>query len=357
MRGGSRFFALGAAMLAAALGQQSTQQTTTFIIDPNGRRVEAASYAERSSPTGSQKVETTRSINGRRVPLESAEDKVLSDDGRGNRTVERVVRRFDANGNPGPAERVRIEQRVNPDGSKTVLNSVYREDLNGRPQLQERSVTEIREQGDRTQSVTTVQRGTLNGGLELVEKTSRLERKTQSGAEVEATTYQRDLNGNLNVFSTQSMVKTERGNQETTDSTIYIAGPDGKLQLSTRTVGTVTKKSDGSLVEEVDVYGRGVGYAADANAPAPRLQQQVLRERTVAADGTISEVTSVRQRMPNDSSRFGNFERVAETTIVSTDAEGRQVKKAASEVSRRSPSGELKPAEAAVSTTITLPKR
>lgn len=332
--------------------QPTSQQSTTYEVDINGNRVPGLSRAVATSPTGSQRVETTRSINGRQVPLESTEDKVLSDDGRGNRVIERLVRRYDQNGNSGPLEKARIEERVNPDGSKLSVTTTFRDDLNGRPQVFERSTSQTRESGGATQTVISVERGNPNGGLAIYEKTSSVERKTSSGSQIESSTTRPDVNGQLSVAKSEVTTKTKTGAQESVDSTAYEPGIDGKLQMSGRRVGTITTKADGSQVEEIDVYGRTVGFAADANAATPRLQQQIVREKTVQADGSMVESTNVRSRVSHDSNRMTNYEKTTETSTVATDAAGRQVKTTATTVNRRDASGTLRPAETAVTVAV-----
>jgi hypothetical protein len=354
-----RFSFIGMAALAGGLiAQQTTQNTTSYSVDLNGRRVESTVASHAVTPGGGQRVETVRNMNGRNVPIEYSEDKVLSDDARGNRTLERVVRRFDQNGNPTPGERVRIEEKVNPDGSRTIQKLLYRDDINGRPQVAERETTQVRESGSTTQTTVMVERSTINGALEVVQKASAVERKTSNGSTLESTTYRRDLNGSFNPAASEQISRTKQGNAENVDSNVYELGPDNKLQLTTRTVGTITTKADGSQVEQLDVYSTRTGPATlDTNTVRPRLQQQVLRERNVKSDGTVVEVTSVRDRLPTDPNRFGNYERVAETTIVATDASGRKVTQSSKEVERRTPNGEVKPAEATATTVITVPKR
>src|SRR5207237_1880740 len=119
----------------AALSAQSSQQhASTWTIDASGQRVEGPSYRTVESPTGSQRVETARSINGRLVPIQSSEDKVLRQDSQG-KVVERVIRKYDANGNPGAPMKVRIEETKNPDGSSTIQSTAYEADVNGNMQL------------------------------------------------------------------------------------------------------------------------------------------------------------------------------------------------------------------------------
>src|SRR5258705_5777458 len=141
--------------------QQSTEQSSSWTVDANGHRVEGSNYKVVESPTGSQKVETQRSINGRMVPIQSSEDRVLQQDS-SFKVIERTIRAFDANGNPGPPTKVRIEERKNPDGSSTIQSTAYRSDINGNSQIAERAVTQIRK-GAATETTTTIERPTLNG--------------------------------------------------------------------------------------------------------------------------------------------------------------------------------------------------
>ena len=131
------------AFAATLTAQQATQQGAGWSIDTSGHRVEGSQYTVVESPAGSQRVESLRSINGRMVPLQGSEDRVLRQDAQG-KVVERTVLRYDANGTPGPPVKVRIEEKKNPDGSTTIQSTAYESDLNGNPRLFERSTTEIR---------------------------------------------------------------------------------------------------------------------------------------------------------------------------------------------------------------------
>ena len=104
-----------------SLAQQTATSSGTFDI--NGRRVEGASSLVNQSPGSADRIETVRSVNGRSVPVESVEDKIVSESG-GVKIIERVVKRYDANGWPGPPEKVHIEERKNSDGSVNMATSV-----------------------------------------------------------------------------------------------------------------------------------------------------------------------------------------------------------------------------------------
>src|SRR5260370_33159325 len=109
----------GLAFGAALLAQQGTQETSTWTLDASGRRVEGPGYTAIESLQGSQRQETAQSINGRMVPIQSAEDRVLRQDAQ-RKEVERIIRKYDATGNPGPPMKLRIEETRNSDGSPTI---------------------------------------------------------------------------------------------------------------------------------------------------------------------------------------------------------------------------------------------
>jgi len=327
---------------AAVYGQkQVSQQSSTVEVDINGRPVQYPSFSSVQTPTGAQRSETTRSINGREVPLQSSEDRVLSQDAT-SKVIERTVRYNTATGNPGLAERVRIEERKNPDGSTTMVSTTYRNDINGNPQLWERTTTEVRKGATITESTSTLERANLNGGLQVFERTRAVERTVGDATQADATTYRRDVNGNLSPFKQEARTTEKRGNEQSVDSAQYELGPDGKMQLAIRAVGKTVKNPDGSEVEQVDVYSRHGGQsAADVNASQPRLQQQILRQKSQTPEGKIVETTSVRARLAQDPSRFGNFEQVTRTTTVATDATGREVRSTETQIGRRDASGNI----------------
>src|SRR4029077_8622451 len=131
----------GLAFGATLLAQESAQQTNTWTIDVNGHRVDGFQYDASESPAGSLRVETLKSINGRMTPVQSAEDRLLRQDAQA-KVVERVIRRFDGDGNPASSIKVRIEETRNPDGPLTIQSSAYQSDLNGNFQLFERATSQ-----------------------------------------------------------------------------------------------------------------------------------------------------------------------------------------------------------------------
>src|SRR5258708_40280819 len=197
----------------ALFGQQATQQTSTWTLDASGRRVEGPSYTAIESTQGSQRAETAQSINGRMVPIQSSEDRVLRQDTQ-RKEVERIIRKYDANGNPGPPMKVRIEETKHPDGSTTLQSTTYEADINGNLKLFERATTQIRK-GDTTEMSTTVERATLNGSLQTTERSTSVERKTATGSQIDSTTSRRDISDNFTPLTHDAQLISKARSQKT----------------------------------------------------------------------------------------------------------------------------------------------
>src|SRR5277367_5536317 len=131
-------------MIAGSLSltaQQSSVSSTTSV-DVNGNVVrDGPSISQTKSSSGSQTTVTTQSINGRSVPMEQVEERVLRDDASG-KVTERIIRRFDPQGNPMPPVRQTIEELKRPDGSSSTQSTTYQSDINGNMQIAEKSVTD-----------------------------------------------------------------------------------------------------------------------------------------------------------------------------------------------------------------------
>src|SRR5579862_9549845 len=134
-------------------GQQTTEQSiSSWTLDANGHRVEGPQITALETPAGSRRAETLRSANGRMVPVQTTEDKVLNPDPN-NKVVERVIRKYDANGNPAQSIKIRIEQKKNADGSTTIQSVSSQSDVNGNEQVFERATTQVRK-SDATETST-----------------------------------------------------------------------------------------------------------------------------------------------------------------------------------------------------------
>jgi hypothetical protein len=345
------------ALSATLLAQQSKQQDSTWTIDANGHRVEGPVYIGSESSAGSQRVEKAQSINGRMVPIQSFEDRVVRQDSQ-SKVIERIIRKYDATGNLGLPMKSVIEEKKNPDGSTTIQSTSYEADVNGNMQMFERSTTQIRKAAA-TETSTTVERATLNGALQTVERNTSVERPTSGGgSQVNSTTYRRDVSGNFTPFAQDVKQISKNGNEQTTDAAHYELDPNGKLTLASRAIDHVRTNPDGSQVTDTDVYSKfSAGHAGDANATEPRLQEQIHRERTPGPGGAVVENTSVRARLSNDQSRFGEYEKASQTTYTSTDASGREVKNTTTAIGRRDPNSQIVTEQGQVDSSVTTKKK
>src|SRR5215472_154144 len=102
----------------------------------------------------------TRSINGRQIPLEQTESRVLSQSANGSVT-ERIVRRYDRNGQLTSTERTVTELQNRPGGS-TAKSTTYTTDLNGVLRETERKTVDTEKQGDTARTETVVERPVIN---------------------------------------------------------------------------------------------------------------------------------------------------------------------------------------------------
>ena len=343
-------------LLCVPLGAQ-TQRTLSESksIDRYGAGGSAA-YEYTTSPNGSRSVITTKSVNGRSVPVESTEEKVVSQSG-GTTIVERTIRRHDADGRPGPPELQRVEITKNADGSTTTASQLYRSDLNGNRQLAERATTTLRPMGDRTETNTTVERPSINGEVRVAEKYASVAKKTPSGSETTASTYRADSNGSLREAERSLTVVTVSGPTTKSDATTYTLNSDNRLDVSERRIGTKVAGAGGAETESIDVYGsRNVLNMTDVSSGSqPRLQQQITVDRKPRGDGTVVETVTVKGRLPNDPSQFGTVEQVSNVIRESKDASGKIIVTTDTTLGRRDVNGQLVGQEQNRSVTVKEP--
>jgi len=294
----------------ALFAQQSNSQGST--VDVNGRRVSFGPDVVRSKSDGTTDVtERVQSINGRTVPLEKVEERVVRDDANG-KLIERTIRRFSPTGDPAPPVRETIEEQKHSDGSVTTQTATYRGDINGGMQLVSRSITEVHKSGSTESADTVIQRPTLNGSLDTVERQSTVTVKESNGGyRTDSSTYRRNANGNMVESVRQATMHTEQGNNATDQTAEYEIGPDGKLQLHQQTVAQIVTGSDGSKQTQVDVYGMNVPGTVDPGSKL-RLQEQRLIGQRKSGD-TVVETLSVRRASVADPNSLGPAQQVSET--------------------------------------------
>jgi hypothetical protein len=302
-------------MLACPLclmAQQSSVSGSTSI-DVNGNRVaDGPTISQTKSANGSQTVVTTQSINGRSVPMEQVEERVLRDDASGKLT-ERIVRRYDPQGNPLPPSRETVEEQKRPDGSSTLQSTTYRSDINGNMQIIEKSTTDTRTSGSSETSETVVQRPTANG-LETVEKQSQVVSKQGKNYQAESTTYRTDGNGGFAPARRQTTEHKVQGAEVSENTAEYEkGGPNGELQLHGQTVSKTVTRPDGLKDAVVDIYSRDVPGTVSGNESGLKLQERQTIESTPGPGNTVVQTLSVQRPSLADPGTLGPARQLSQT--------------------------------------------
>lgn len=296
--------------ISLAAGAQQYQQQTTY--DGLGKALPTPSSEVSVNGNVTTRTQTMHSVNGRKVPLEQVEERILRDDSQG-RVVERFIKRFDPNGNPLPPEKARIEEQRLPDGSSTINTTVYRGDLSGGLKLAERRLTEKRSLSSGSTVTETVERPSINGILETAERRSAVTRKTTDGEVTDTVVYSNRGGGEL-VESAREVVekaKTPSGAQENVTS--YESTSTGRMSLASQTIRRSVKTPDGSEQVVVDFYKRDApGEASSADHPRPQLIEQRIIGRAKRG-GEVLETLDVRRPNSRDASRLGPPERISES--------------------------------------------
>jgi hypothetical protein len=295
---------------AASLAAQQSNVTSTTSVDINGNQVaDGPRISQTRSATGSVTTETRQSINGGSVPVERVEEHVLRDDASG-RVVERLIRRYDPQGNSMPSVKETIEEQKNPDGSSTTQSTTSRGDINGNMQVIERTITDSRPNGSGESSQTIVQRPTANG-LETVEKREEVVVKQGKDYQSEATTYRNDVNGGFYAAVKQTTEHKEQNGQSSDSSAEYESTVNGQIQLHSQTVTETVTRPDGSKDAVVNIYGRNVpGTVSDSGL---KLQEQQVIETTPGPNHTVVQTLSVRRPTVSDPQSLGPARQLSET--------------------------------------------
>ena len=295
-------------MFYAALAAAQSS-TNTYTKDLNGNRAEAQSF--NTSATG-EKTERFQSINGRQVPLEQTVDRVVSQDAN-SKVTERIVKKFNRDGQVASTERVMIEESKLAGGSSRVRETTYRSDGNGSSREAERKTVETLVSGSTTTASTVVDRPSLNGSFETVEKRSAV---TEGPADHQHTTesvYRRGVSGGFQ--EALRYVKTASKVNDGTKETIanYEPGMNGQLELASQSDSKTTKQPDGTEVTQTNLFAKTVaGVLQDNNAAMRVKEQQVVQKRT-NPDGSVVETLSVRRPTVSDPNRLGDLQKLSET--------------------------------------------
>jgi len=300
------FFLLGTGLFA-----QSSQSVASYGYDVNGRRVELESMGVAASNGSSASVQTLRNLNGREVPAESVEEKLVSEGPEG-RVVERIVKKYDGNGRISGTEKQVVEERRSADGSATVSTSVFRSDINGRFALEERAVTRSQKSGDTTVAETVVERPTINGSLDLVEKTAMVSRGDDKLLNVETTVLRKDSSGALREAARQVAVTRVEDGKTTRQVDDYNTSATGRMDLTGQKVTTAVKNADGSETVITDVFGMTApGRTSNASDGGPQLRERQIVDRRADSGGGVTETYSI-QRAGLEDGRLGPVRKISE---------------------------------------------
>ena len=291
---------------AGVLSAQST--SATYITDINGNRVAGGEVASANGVT----TDLRQSINGREVPLEQVEEKVLSQSG--NTTVtERTVRHYGMNGQVVATDRVVTETTKTGEGESLVRATTYRSDVSGNMNEAERKTVETRKNGAATVVDTAVEKKDLNGSFAVAEKRTATAEPTADGKRESETVMLRDANGTLYEAQRSSTVETKTGNQTVANTSIYEPTVSGEMRLAQQKLVKTTNNTDGSSSEEVETFGRtSDGRARAADAP-PQLTEKRTIERQKGPGGAVTETQTVQLPDVNNPGKLSPAHQVSET--------------------------------------------
>jgi hypothetical protein len=306
---GCIFFSLVCSLCLTA--QQSDVRQATSV-DINGNVVaDGPAISLTKSENGSQTTVTTQSINGRTVPMEQVEVRVLRNDASG-KVTERIVRKYDPQGNPLPPVRQTIEEQKKPDGGSTIQSTTYSTDINGNKQITEKSVTETQKSASGQTSETVLQRPTVNG-LETVEKESTVVSNEPNGYQSESTTYRRDGNGGFYAALRQTTEHLVQGSEASDNSAEYERGANGELQLHGQTVTKTVTRPDGLKDSVVDIYSRNVPGVVSGNESGLKLQEEQTIDSATGPGGSVVQTVSVRRPTVSDPGSLGPPQQLSQT--------------------------------------------
>ncbi len=294
--------------VAASALAAAQSAATTWTTDINGNRVPGGAGTSANGVT----TDLRQSINGKEVPLEQVEEKVLSKNG-STTVTQRIVRHYGPGGQVVATERIVTEATTNSDGGSTVHATTYRSDVSGNMAEAERKTVETRKVGASTMTDTAIEKKDLNGSFSVAEKSTSTSEPTSDGKRENSTVYLRDANGNLYEAQRIATVEKKTGDQTVSNTAIYEPGLNGNLSLARQSVTKTTTNPDGSSSQEVEIFGRASdGRAREAGAP-PALTEKRTIERQKGAGGAVIERETVQLPSVNNPGKLDAAQTVSET--------------------------------------------
>ena len=308
------FAAFACSLFLGALRSDAQQSnvSSTSSVDINGNVVpDGPAISQTKSDDESQTTVTTQSINGRTVPMERVEEQVLRNDASG-KVTERIVQRYDPQGNPLPPQRQMIEEQKRPDGSSTTQSTTYTTDINGNTQITEKSVTDTQKNASGETSETEVQRPTVNG-LETVEKQSEVVSKQGKNYQADTTTYRRDGNGGFFAAVRQTTDHTVQGSESSDNTRGIRAGPRRRTPAS-RPDCNENRYAAGWLQR---FGGRHLLAQRSGHCGRQRIrfkaEEQQMIESAPGPNNTVVQTLNVRRPTVSDPGTLGPARQLSET--------------------------------------------
>ena len=302
------------------------QNVTVYGLSGNKVSV-PISESEENLEGGSQTSLMLTNLNGREVAYLSERERVVKTFPEG-KVVERRTQRYDASGQPTQQELIREETRTLADGTVLTTATTYVEDINGRMKPTERTVSRGKKTGDKTHRTVVSEKHSINGGFRAYFREDSVEtQRDETSVEIQKTRKVDDGSGRLIESAREETVMTKSGNKSITQTVVYEReAMSSKMTLSSRTVGELIERPDGSSSETVQVYGLSptAGSTRFLNASGPQLMRTITRERTLGTGGEIVETTHTRVRSFADPSRMGAGESQQKVTRPSEDGESIQ---------------------------------
>ncbi len=292
----------------AAPQQPSAEQSQRYVYDASGNRRPAVTSEQVTRSGNSESLAVKlKNINGREVPYLNDTTRVIKSTDK-LKVSERVTQRFGPSGQPAGQEMQRIEERKLPDGTVETVVTSYEQDLNGRMQPSERKVTREKESNGVTRTVATTERPGMNGGFKPIIEEESVERKQGDDQSTIEKTIKKAAPGSpLEVAAREETTMRKQGDQLVTETTRFErGGATGELAPTSRTVGKLVERPDGTSSETVENYGYGApgGAARDLNASSMVLQKVTETSTTVGGDGAVQERTTTRERSISNPSEF-----------------------------------------------------
>lgn len=297
-------------LVPAALSAQSV--TTLSNVDINGRRLDDFSVA---TTKNGEKTELSESINGRLVPKEQTETRIVSETAT-EKVTESFDRKFNPNGQLISTERVVTTERKAPGGGSSTQATVYRSDVNGAMQEAERRTIESHPQGGGTTATdVTIARPSGNGGFEKVEehKIVKSVDPTRTRTREEETVYLKSTSGD---FAEKRRTLTEsQKSGDKTEATVanYEADYTGRMALRNSESSVTIVAKDGKEEIERNIYAANSPGVVRTGEGGQKITEQQIVVRTPGPDGTVKETITVRRPTISDATRLGAPMQISET--------------------------------------------